>query len=160
MMDITLTASQSYVPPFGTQSEEYLLGPRQPTRSQDEPQIQQQQQQSNPSNPRKRKAPEPTPMAGIPSGYLPGYGSPSDFAAPGQQGEQQPEVPTQGSTPKKSRTNTPWTPAEEQRLKTMRDAGNTWSEIAKVRFSIRSMVENMTDTEPDARHSPIEQREA
>ena len=35
-------------------------------------------------------------------------------------------------TAKKSRTNTPWTPAEERRLKTMRDAGNTWSEIAKV----------------------------
>ncbi|MCJ1442013.1 MAG: hypothetical protein MMC23_002505 [Stictis urceolatum] len=33
--------------------------------------------------------------------------------------------------PKKSRTNTPWTPAEEKRLKTMRDAGSTWSEIAK-----------------------------
>lgn len=34
--------------------------------------------------------------------------------------------------PKKSRTNTPWTPAEEKRLKIMRDAGSTWSEIAKV----------------------------
>lgn len=33
---------------------------------------------------------------------------------------------------KKGRTNTPWTAEEEQRLKTMRDAGNTWSEIAKV----------------------------
>lgn len=33
---------------------------------------------------------------------------------------------------KKSRTNTPWTPAEEQRLKIMRDAGNSWAEIAKV----------------------------
>jgi hypothetical protein len=33
---------------------------------------------------------------------------------------------------KKSRTNTPWTPAEELRLKHMRDAGNSWSEIAKV----------------------------
>jgi len=32
---------------------------------------------------------------------------------------------------KKSRTNTPWTPAEEQRLKTMRDAGSSWAEIAK-----------------------------
>lgn len=32
---------------------------------------------------------------------------------------------------KKGRTNTPWTPAEEQRLKQMRDAGNSWSEIAK-----------------------------
>lgn len=35
---------------------------------------------------------------------------------------------------KKSRTNTPWTPAEELRLKQMRDAGNSWSEIAKVRY--------------------------
>jgi hypothetical protein len=35
---------------------------------------------------------------------------------------------------KKSRTNTPWTPAEELRLKQMRDAGNTWSEIAKVKL--------------------------
>lgn len=33
---------------------------------------------------------------------------------------------------KRSRTNTPWTPAEELRLKQMRDAGNSWSEIAKV----------------------------
>lgn len=32
---------------------------------------------------------------------------------------------------KKSRTNTPWTPQEEQRLKAMRDAGNSWNEIAK-----------------------------
>ncbi|KAK3313574.1 hypothetical protein B0H66DRAFT_356648 [Apodospora peruviana] len=32
---------------------------------------------------------------------------------------------------KKSRTNTPWTPHEEQRLKQMRDAGNSWAEIAK-----------------------------
>lgn len=33
--------------------------------------------------------------------------------------------------PKRTRTNTPWTPQEEQRLKQMRDAGNSWSEIAK-----------------------------
>ncbi|KAF2481394.1 hypothetical protein BDY17DRAFT_318010 [Neohortaea acidophila] len=32
---------------------------------------------------------------------------------------------------KKGRTNTPWTPAEEQRLKTLRDAGSSWSEIAR-----------------------------
>lgn len=37
---------------------------------------------------------------------------------------------------KKSRTNTPWTPAEELRLKQMRDAGNSWSEIAKVRRAL------------------------
>ncbi|KAI2612030.1 uncharacterized protein GGS25DRAFT_473513 [Hypoxylon fragiforme] len=50
-----------------------------------------------------------------------------------------PAVPTkeEASTPsvqppaKKSRTNTPWTPAEELRLKQMRDAGNSWAEIAK-----------------------------
>ena len=40
-----------------------------------------------------------------------------------------------GPPAKKSRTNTPWTPAEEQRLKNMRDAGNSWAEIAKVRDS-------------------------
>ncbi|KAK0752791.1 hypothetical protein B0T18DRAFT_315071, partial [Schizothecium vesticola] len=32
---------------------------------------------------------------------------------------------------KRSRTNTPWTPAEEHRLKNLRDAGNSWAEIAK-----------------------------
>jgi hypothetical protein len=42
------------------------------------------------------------------------------------------EAAAQEPRPKKSRTNTPWTPAEEQRLKQMRDAGNSWSEIAKV----------------------------
>lgn len=36
---------------------------------------------------------------------------------------------------KKSRTNTPWTPAEEQRLRVMREAGNSWAEIAKVIFT-------------------------
>lgn len=34
---------------------------------------------------------------------------------------------------KKSRVNTPWTPAEEQRLKQLRDLGQSWNEIAKVR---------------------------
>ncbi|UKZ78884.1 hypothetical protein TrVFT333_006630 [Trichoderma virens FT-333] len=36
-----------------------------------------------------------------------------------------------GPPTKKSRTNTPWTPQEELRLKQMRDAGNSWAEIAK-----------------------------
>jgi hypothetical protein len=43
------------------------------------------------------------------------------------------DAPAQEPKLKKSRTNTPWTPAEELRLKQMRDAGNSWSEIAKVR---------------------------
>ncbi|OJD12974.1 hypothetical protein AJ78_06507 [Emergomyces pasteurianus Ep9510] len=38
---------------------------------------------------------------------------------------------------KKGRTNTPWTAEEEQRLKTMRDAGSSWSEIAKT-FPMRT----------------------
>ncbi|KAF2875883.1 hypothetical protein BDV95DRAFT_603283 [Massariosphaeria phaeospora] len=41
------------------------------------------------------------------------------------------EPPAHEPKAKKSRTNTPWTPAEEQRLKQMRDAGNSWSAIAK-----------------------------
>ena len=33
---------------------------------------------------------------------------------------------------KKSRTNTPWSPAEEAMLRQKRDQGQTWGEIAKV----------------------------
>lgn len=40
-------------------------------------------------------------------------------------------APSTSPTAKRPRTNTPWTPQEEQRLKQMRDAGNSWSEIAK-----------------------------
>lgn len=50
--------------------------------------------------------------------------APPPQAADADAGAQEPKV-------KKSRTNTPWTPAEELRLKQMRDAGNSWSEIAK-----------------------------
>jgi hypothetical protein len=48
--------------------------------------------------------------------------------------EHQPPAPSATEQPpaKKSRTNTPWTAAEEQRLKNMREAGNSWAEIAKV----------------------------
>ncbi|KAF2124357.1 hypothetical protein P153DRAFT_130438 [Dothidotthia symphoricarpi CBS 119687] len=41
------------------------------------------------------------------------------------------DPPASEQKTKKSRTNTPWTAAEELRLKQMRDAGNSWSEIAK-----------------------------
>lgn len=43
------------------------------------------------------------------------------------------DPPVTAPTPKKGRTNTPWTPAEELRLKKSRDEGKSWSEIAKVR---------------------------
>ncbi|CZR51927.1 uncharacterized protein PAC_01804 [Phialocephala subalpina] len=57
----------------------------------------------------------------------------SSSAAGGAGGGEEPSMnsPTMGPPAKKSRTNTPWTPAEEQRLKTMRDAGNSWADIAK-----------------------------
>lgn len=55
-------------------------------------------------------------------------GEPNDG---GQQVEEANEASSSMPPPKKSRTNTPWTPAEEQRLKIMRDAGNSWGEIAK-----------------------------
>ncbi|KAH8816221.1 putative Myb-like transcription factor-like protein [Xylogone sp. PMI_703] len=45
-----------------------------------------------------------------------------------------PPMPTADMGPppaKKSRTNTPWTPAEEQKLKAMRDANHSWADIAK-----------------------------
>ncbi|TVY46261.1 hypothetical protein LOCC1_G004160 [Lachnellula occidentalis] len=79
----------------------------------------------------KRGAPGPGPanllaMSG-PSGNQP--------LAPG--GHEAPSMnsPSMGPPAKKSRTNTPWTPAEEQRLRTMRDAGNSWADIAKVRYN-------------------------
>ena len=52
----------------------------------------------------------------------------------GQQTESGNETATQVPAPKKSRTNTPWGPAEEHKLRVMRDAGNSWGEIAKVRL--------------------------
>ena len=55
-----------------------------------------------------------------------------DLSGAGQEGEEAGEMSPPVQAPKKSRTNTPWTPAEEQRLKVMRDAGNSWGEIAKV----------------------------
>ena len=55
------------------------------------------------------------------------YGQPLDTGQ--DPGSAQAQLPS--PVAKKGRTNTPWTPAEEQRLKTMRDAGSSWSEIAK-----------------------------
>jgi hypothetical protein len=43
-----------------------------------------------------------------------------------------PALLTDEAGKKRGRTNTPWTAQEEQRLKQMRDAGHSWSEIAKV----------------------------
>ena len=59
-----------------------------------------------------------------------GYGDPGGTA--GSASAAEPGEMIASPTAKKSRTNTPWTPAEERRLKDMRDAGNSWNEIAKV----------------------------
>ncbi|KAH7346561.1 putative Myb-like transcription factor-like protein [Rhexocercosporidium sp. MPI-PUGE-AT-0058] len=77
---------------------------------------------------RKRRAPAAASASG------PMSGSSSSAAAPAAVGIDEPsmtESPMGPPPAKKSRTNTPWTPAEEQRLKTMRDAGNSWADIAK-----------------------------
>ncbi|CEL02773.1 Putative Myb-like transcription factor [Aspergillus calidoustus] len=68
------------------------------------------------SNPRKRRSSPPSSTAAMTT------------SATGDD----PVAATAEPTPrKKGRTNTPWTAEEEQRLKTMRDAGRSWSEIAK-----------------------------
>lgn len=82
-----------------------------------------------PPSSRKRKVSDLNPFA------PPSISSSAAFSDPGGLGEgsgayAEPMSSTQSA--KKSRTNTPWSPAEEQRLKTMRDAGSSWSEIAKV----------------------------
>ncbi|KAB8078246.1 hypothetical protein BDV29DRAFT_15234 [Aspergillus leporis] len=82
------------------------------------------QPQLSPPNPKKRRA---SPQAGT----GPTMTTSGTTAAAGEvaldHGPGAPEAPPK----KKGRTNTPWTAEEEQRLKTMRDAGRSWSEIAK-----------------------------
>lgn len=81
-----------------------------------------------PQNPRKRRiSPQPGPPVPL-------------VAPPPTAITTEPQVNTVVTTAaqepapkKKGRTNTPWTAEEEQRLKAMRDAGSSWSEIAKVR---------------------------
>ncbi|CAG8366895.1 unnamed protein product [Penicillium salamii] len=78
--------------------------------------------QQNPGYSRKRPSSPATGSVMMASPVNPGVGAIDDPSA----------LPTVESTPKKKgRTNTPWTAEEEQRLKTMRDAGRSWSEIAK-----------------------------
>ncbi|KAL2069687.1 hypothetical protein VTL71DRAFT_14366 [Oculimacula yallundae] len=72
-------------------------------------------------------------VSGATSATVPMSGSSSSAAAP-VVGTEESAVSDMSMAPppaKKSRTNTPWTPAEEQRLKAMKDAGNSWAEIAK-----------------------------
>ncbi|KAI4114959.1 MAG: hypothetical protein LQ345_004359 [Seirophora villosa] len=128
------TTQPAYIPqlPLGAPAADFLAGPQSPSLPPPQPHPQQSQHPS-PPNPRKRKASDSASMTGMPSPSISGYRPPpAAYASQPQQGEQPADTQAaQGVTPKKSRTNTPWSPAEEQRLKTMRDAGNSWSEIAK-----------------------------
>ncbi|KAE8410304.1 hypothetical protein BDV36DRAFT_128799 [Aspergillus pseudocaelatus] len=82
------------------------------------------QPQLSPPNPKKRRASPQisTATTMTASGSTAAAGEAALEPGPGA-----PEAPPK----KKGRTNTPWTAEEEQRLKTMRDAGRSWSEIAK-----------------------------
>ncbi|KAI9692450.1 MAG: hypothetical protein M1822_006681 [Bathelium mastoideum] len=81
-----------------------------------------------PPNPRKRRAEETLQAQDVAPGPSSApFGEADPLGPPGGDLGQPPSAPA----PKKGRTNTPWTPAEEQRLKTMRDQGTSWSEIAK-----------------------------
>jgi hypothetical protein len=78
----------------------------------------------SPTNPKKRRA-SGQPIAPAPPTITASFAEPSGGPATAIE---QPAAPPPA---KKGRTNTPWTPAEELRLKQMRDAGKSWSEIAK-----------------------------
>ncbi|PHH61621.1 hypothetical protein CDD81_8136 [Ophiocordyceps australis] len=95
---------------------------------------------------RQRKRPAPNTAQSPATGAPPAPVTPSQVQPPApapSAPQTAPQVPPQApsddvnATPstqppaKKSRTNTPWTPQEELRLKQMRDAGNSWAEIAK-----------------------------
>jgi len=75
-------------------------------------------------NPRKRQASSITGESATTSSSMP-----TNLANPNAMAPTTPTEDEHGK--KKGRTNTPWTATEEQRLKTMRDAGNSWGEIAK-----------------------------
>lgn len=138
------------------QQYSYLPGPHDPTGTfafphnayrphpldthQQPPQQQQQQQQqyqqTSPTNTRKRRISDLDALPGSSSSNASAFtnptglmGAPEHLDTSGLGGPSQQTLPS--PTVKKGRTNTPWTPAEEQRLKALRDAGSSWSEIAK-----------------------------
>lgn len=115
-----------------TMGNPYMSQQQQPQQMQQQPGS----HQVSPSAARKRRLQEPqgvispqaTTVSGMmpqPQELIPGTDNTQPLAAVSQQQQMQPPPA------KKSRTNTPWTAAEEQRLKTMREAGNNWAEIAK-----------------------------
>ncbi|RCI17339.1 hypothetical protein L249_2510 [Ophiocordyceps polyrhachis-furcata BCC 54312] len=97
---------------------------------------------AQPNRQRKRAAPNAAQSPAVPPAPVtpsqvqpPAPTPPAPQAAPPGPSQSQAEdanaSPVAQPPAKKSRTNTPWTPQEELRLKQMRDAGNSWAEIAK-----------------------------
>ncbi|UPL03738.1 hypothetical protein LCI18_014672 [Fusarium solani-melongenae] len=120
--------------------------PQQPPNGPPPPQQAPTPTPTQPGRQRKRPAPTaaPPPVTNAPPAPVtpsqvqpPAPAPPAPQVAP--QAAPQPQAPTDDANAapvapppaKKSRTNTPWTPGEELRLKQMRDAGNSWAEIAK-----------------------------
>ncbi|KAK5165685.1 uncharacterized protein LTR77_008607 [Saxophila tyrrhenica] len=101
------------------------------TQNLSQQQFQQPPAQS-PSNSRKRRISE-LEQPGSSSSNASAYAHPSGLSASTDTDIGLSLQQNQLSSPvvKKGRTNTPWTPAEEQRLKQLRDQGSSWSEIAK-----------------------------
>ena len=129
--------SSQHTPTAYSFSQQHTQYPHQlQTQHQPISQQHQQQTQQSPLHTRKRRASE------LGSDTLPGssHSNVSAFSHPQGLTTSTSDVdlglgPSQAqiSSPvaKKGRTNTPWTPAEEQRLKQLREAGSSWSEIAK-----------------------------
>ncbi|KAF1364261.1 hypothetical protein EJ07DRAFT_162087 [Lizonia empirigonia] len=121
--------AQLHTSQYTTATEQPKLPPATPsTHGNNEASMSTQQTQSPTSGHRKRKS--------VTSGQQVNSMADTTGGAEAQNSATQlqaDEVDTSVQEPKikKSRTNTPWTPVEELRLKQMRDAGNSWSEIAK-----------------------------
>ncbi|KAL7947023.1 hypothetical protein V8C42DRAFT_300051 [Trichoderma barbatum] len=124
--------SVSQQPPNGPPSQQQT--PTQPAAQPPNARSRKRPAQNAVPSPATAAAPPPVPAA---QGQPPAPAPPAPQAAPPSQ--PQPAVnedansaaAASGPPTKKSRTNTPWTPQEELRLKQMRDAGNSWAEIAK-----------------------------
>lgn len=82
-------------------------------------------------NPRKRRASRTPPSDARKLNVKPPSATQGVAESGGSASVSIPALLSEETVKKKSRTNTPWTAAEEQKLKQMRDSNNTWSEIAK-----------------------------
>lgn len=117
---------------FAFQQPQHYRAPLQ-TQGQPQPPPPLQPPLASPVGSRKRRASE-LELPGSAGSNVSAYGHPSSLRPTGGEVDVglvsgQTQLPS--PVAKKGRTNTPWTPAEEQRLKTLREAGSSWSEIAK-----------------------------